>query len=156
MTEAARAAAGNGPPAGVRWTIGRDVIAALLQHAREEQPRECCGLLLGLASGGPAPGGRLTEARRARNLSDHPNRFLLDPAAHLAVLRECRGRDVQLVGFYHSHPHSPAAPSPTDIAECLYPDLLQVIVSPPDVRGYYIGAGRVEDATLEPAPHAGV
>lgn len=143
------------PAAGARWTIGRQLIAALTEHAAEERPRECCGLLLGVAAGDSARGGVITEARRATNLSDDPHRFLLDPSAHLAVLRECRGRGVQLVGFYHSHPHSPASPSPTDVAECLYPDLLQVIVSPPEVRGFYIGAGGFEEVTLETAPESG-
>ena len=45
-------------------------------HAQAESPRECCGLLIGIA-------GHVVEARRAPNLSGDPNRFLLDPQAHV-------------------------------------------------------------------------
>lgn len=78
-------------------------------------------MLLGVA-------GHVYESRRASNLSDHPDRYLLDPRAHVAALRETRRRELQVVGFYHSHPHSPPVPSPTDLAESTYPDALQIIV----------------------------
>ena len=54
--------------------------------------------------------------------------------------REARARNLDVLGFYHSHPHSAADPSPTDLAEATYPELLYVIVSlavkPADVRMY--------------------
>jgi proteasome lid subunit RPN8/RPN11 len=134
--------------AGVRWTMARRVLDEIMRHAGEERPRECCGLLLGV---GPADGaaGAVMDARRAPNLSESPDRFLLDPATHVAALRECRARALQVIGFYHSHPHSPPVPSPSDLAECLYPDMLQVIVSPPEARGYYIGFGRFVNVKLD-------
>ena len=54
--------------------------------------------------------------------------------------RDARARNLDVMGFYHSHPHSGADPSPTDLAEATYPELLYVIVSlasePADVRMY--------------------
>jgi proteasome lid subunit RPN8/RPN11 len=105
----------------VTWTIRRSVIAEMARHARDERPRECCGLLVG------AP-GRVLTARRAANLASDPNRFLIDPKTHLDVRRDGRVDGSAVVGFYHSHPHSLPIPSATDIAEAWYPDHLYAIV----------------------------
>jgi proteasome lid subunit RPN8/RPN11 len=67
-------------------------------------------------------------ARRAANLSGDPNRYLIDPKAHLDARRDGRVQGFEVVGFYHSHPHSAPVPSPTDIAEAWYPDHLYAIV----------------------------
>ena len=75
-------------------------------------------------------GESILEAAAARNLSDNPNRFLIDPADHIRARRDGRERGLDVIGFYHSHPHSPAAPSDTDLAESAYPDHLFLIVRP--------------------------
>jgi proteasome lid subunit RPN8/RPN11 len=105
----------------VAWTIRQSVIAEMASHARDERPRECCGLLVGVR-------GRVLAARRAANLAADPNRFLIDPQAHIDARREGRVDGTAVVGFYHSHPHSPPVPSPTDLAEAWYPDHLYAIV----------------------------
>ncbi|HKT80255.1 MAG TPA: M67 family metallopeptidase [Vicinamibacterales bacterium] len=103
----------------------------MIGHARAEHPAECCGLLLGRD-------GRIVEAVPAANLSDDLNRYVIDPKDHIAARRAARERGHSVVGFYHSHPHSEARPSPTDIREASYPDLVYAIVGlasePPDVR----------------------
>jgi proteasome lid subunit RPN8/RPN11 len=94
-----------------------DVIA----HAREMAPAECCGLLVGSAR-------EIVAAVRAANLADNPSRFLIDPKDHIRARREARARGLDVVGFYHSHPHSDARPSPTDLAEASYENSLYLIV----------------------------
>jgi proteasome lid subunit RPN8/RPN11 len=95
-----------------------DVIA----HARETAPAECCGLLVGSAR-------EIVAAVRAANLADNPSRFLIDPKDHIRARRDARAGGLDVVGFYHSHPHSDARPSPTDLAEASYENHLYVIVS---------------------------
>ncbi len=113
----------------------RDLIVA---HARETAPAECCGLLIGST-------GSVLEAARTANLSSDPNRFEIDPADHIRLRRAARSRGLDVVGFYHSHPHSAAVPSERDRREALYPGYLYAIVSllhePAQVRLY-----RLEDA----------
>jgi proteasome lid subunit RPN8/RPN11 len=92
-------------------------------HAREALPAECCGILLGSAT-------TVTESVRTPNASDDPNRFFIEPRAHIETRREARGRGLEVLGFYHSHPHSPPDPSATDLTEASYPNLLYLIVSP--------------------------
>jgi proteasome lid subunit RPN8/RPN11 len=116
-----------------------------MAHAREAAPAECCGMLLGST-------GRIVDAVPARNLSDDPNRFFIDPEDHIAARRTARTRGVNLVGFYHSHPHSDACPSATDVAEASYPDCVYLIVSlvrEPAARLFKMNGGRPEELTLE-------
>ncbi len=109
------------------------MIDVIVAHAREAAPAECCGVLIGRD-------GNVVDAVRTRNAADRPTRFLIDPADHFAAIRVARARQLEVVGYYHSHPHSPARPSDTDIAEATYPDHLSMIVSlasdPPDLRLY--------------------
>ena len=104
-------------------SLKSEVAAEIVRHARETAPEECCGLLLGRD-------GDIVEAVRARNIADDPaTRFLVDPKDHFDGRRAARARGLEVVGFYHSHPRSPAEPSERDLAEFNYPDHLYVIVS---------------------------
>ena len=109
----------------------------MLAHAREEAPRECCGLLVGGATS-------IVKSVRARNLDAKATRYLIAPEDHFAAIRSARAERLDVVGAYHSHPSSTPVPSATDIAEAESgSDFLYVIVSPieDDVRGYRIEAG---------------
>jgi proteasome lid subunit RPN8/RPN11 len=114
-------------------TLSRLAHDDIVSHARETAPAECCGLLIGT-------GDAITETARTRNLSADPNRFEIHPEDHIHTRRTARGRGLEVLGFYHSHPRSPATPSATDLAEASYPGHLYVIVSlsvdPADVRLY--------------------
>jgi proteasome lid subunit RPN8/RPN11 len=100
----------------------QNIIDEIVAHARREVPGECCGVLIGNAT-------TIVEAIPTRNLSDNQNRFLIDPQGHMAALRRSRALGLEVVGFYHSHPHSAAVPSARDVDEAGYPDLLMMIVS---------------------------
>jgi proteasome lid subunit RPN8/RPN11 len=123
----------------------RHVVNDVLAHAREAAPDECCGLLIGA-------GDRVVEAVRARNLSSDPNRFLIDPHDHIAARRNARTQGSTVVGFYHSHPHSEARPSPTDLREAAYPECVHLIVSlveEPAARLFRMNGSVVEELALE-------
>jgi proteasome lid subunit RPN8/RPN11 len=109
----------------------------MLAHAREEAPRECCGLLVGRAES-------VVRSVRARNLDPTATRYLIDPEDHFAAIRAARGERLEVVGAYHSHPSSAPVPSPTDVAEANNgSDFLYVIVSLVDdeVKAYRIAGG---------------
>jgi proteasome lid subunit RPN8/RPN11 len=113
------------------------VMAAMVAHAREEAPRECCGLLIG-------KGDLVVRSVRAKNADPRATRYLIDPRDHFAAMREARSEGAEVIGAYHSHPASPPVPSPTDIAEANSgPDFVYVIVSlvAEDVRAYQIADG---------------
>ena len=114
-------------------------------HARRESPNECCGLLVG-------SGNLIDEAVPARNVLAHPARYQIDPRDHIDLNRRLRGSGRAVIGAYHSHTRTPAAPSPRDLAEAHYPDFIWLIVSlmgeEPDYRLYRIAAGAADELVL--------
>ena len=146
-------------------TLARQAHDDIVAHARETAPAECCGLIVGYkvssgSSDGGSSGARIVEAVRTRNTSPNPNRFEINPEDHINGRRTARQRGLEVLGFYHSHPRSPARPSATDLAEASYLAQLYVIVSvaadPADLRMYRLEADgfREEPWTLE-IPDAG-
>lgn len=87
------------------------VLAALRAAARAAHPCEACGILLG-------EGRRITEARVVRNVHPAPRtHFEIDPQALIDAHRAARTEGApQVLGYFHSHPIGPAAPSATDRA----------------------------------------
>jgi [CysO sulfur-carrier protein]-S-L-cysteine hydrolase len=126
--------------------IAFSVVDSVIAHAKESQPRECCGVLLGTDDG-------ITQAIRSPNLAEGPTRFLLDPKAHIDARRTARAQGLDVVGFYHSHPYSQAYPSATDLAEAAYPECVHLIVGfvegKPEVRLFNYVNG-----TATEVPHA--
>ena len=116
---------------------------ALLAHAREEAPNECCGYL-------SARDGVVEQVVRSRNLRASPYGYELDPHSLLAA-NELDDEGFE-VGIYHSHPRSAAEPSQTDINLAHYPHWTYLIVSlangDGEVRGWRIEGGRVAEEEL--------
>lgn len=104
------------------FRIRQAALDSVIAHARAEAPAECCGMLIGR-------GAAIDEAVRANNIAAGPARFCIDPKDHIDARRDARARGLEVLGFYHSHPHSPAWPSETDVAEAAYPDAVHLIVS---------------------------
>ncbi len=125
------------------------VLGELVAHAREVAPLECCGLLLGA-------NGVIERSIRARNLHASPVRYLISPDDHFRAIREARLAAMEVLGAYHSHPRSPAVPSPSDMSEAADRALLYIIVSPggfeqsPDIRAYRIDRGNFSEEILVP------
>ncbi len=95
--------------------VSKGVIAAMRAAAAAAHPREACGILLGDLAHGRA---RITEAREAANVHPAPRtHFEIDPQALIHAHRAARaGGAPQVIGYFHSHPQGPAAPSATDRA----------------------------------------
>ncbi len=136
----------------MRLRVPRGVIDAVRAHARRDLPDECCGLLVGAD-------GRVHRAVETRNLRAGPTRYLVDPAAQFAAMREAGREGLQVIGAYHSHPGAPPLPSATDVREAYETGFFHLIVAPgaggaPDeVRAWRVAQGRFEPVELciEPA-----
>jgi proteasome lid subunit RPN8/RPN11 len=132
--------------------IGPGVVADITAHAVTEAPRECCGLLVGVER-------YVDENVRTHNLEPGVTRFLVDPAAQVALMKRLRGTGREILGAYHSHPQSEAVPSVSDIAETFSDDFLSIIVSlldpdRPAVRAYRVRKGVVEELVMVPPNEA--
>jgi proteasome lid subunit RPN8/RPN11 len=122
---------------------------AIVEHARLESPSECCGLLIGDADG-------IAEAIPARNIAtDVAREYLIDPRDHLRAIRAARARGLDVVGAYHSHPRSAAAPSPTDAAAA-FSDFVYLIVGlrrePPELAAWTWADGNFTAVPLVRVP----
>jgi proteasome lid subunit RPN8/RPN11 len=127
--------------------ITQQVVAGMIAHARDESPRECCGLLAG-------DSGLIDEWVRTRNVRASAVAYEIDPGEHISVRKSLRARGRLVLGAYHSHPRTAAVPSGTDVAEAYYDrDFLYVIVSlerePPDVRAYQVDRGALIETVFE-------
>jgi proteasome lid subunit RPN8/RPN11 len=112
---------------------------ALVAHARDDAPNECCGYAR-------MTDGHVEEVFRSRNLRASPYGYELDPASLLAANQ--LDDDGFGVAIYHSHPRSEAEPSQTDINLAHYPHWRYLIVSlagDPVVRAWLIADGHVEE-----------
>ena len=123
--------------------ISREHHDALIAHAREEAPNECCGYI-------ELKGDRVEDVVRSTNERASPYGFTLDGPSNLALYRieDAGGR----VAVYHSHPRSAPEPSQQDINLAEYPDRLMVIISlagDPEVRAWRIADGRVEEESIQ-------
>jgi proteasome lid subunit RPN8/RPN11 len=126
--------------------IPKPIYEELLEHAREDAPNECCGLIGG-------EDGVAKTVYRARNAEASPLRYNLDPQDQFRIMTEMEERGEELAAIYHSHTASPAYPSQTDIDLAAYPDALYLIVSlaegERDLRGFRIVDGEVTEVDLE-------
>jgi proteasome lid subunit RPN8/RPN11 len=119
---------------------------AIVQHARDDAPNECCGLLWGAE-------GTVQEVERAENKRNSPYGFELTfPTLSKANELDDEGYEI---GIYHSHPRSPAEPSQTDINLAQYPHWTWLIVTlqdeEPDIRAWRIDGGKVSEEQIEVA-----
>ncbi len=117
--------------------IGEDALQQIRDHGVRTYPEECCGVMLGREVDGNRtidavyPVDNVQEVNRKR-------RFLVSPAQYLEAERTAAERGMDLLGFYHSHPDHPAAPSQYDTEHAL-PWFTYVIVS--------VREGKADDLT---------
>ncbi len=120
----------------------------IVASAYDGVPNEACGVLIGPMVGG-APTGRVTEARVIRNADASARTYTVDPKDLLNADRDAESRGVALIGVFHSHTHTDAYPSPTDVAQAPDPDWHYVLVSlrdeAPVVRSYRIVDGNISE-----------
>jgi proteasome lid subunit RPN8/RPN11 len=107
--------------------IGRDVVDAIVAHARRDHPDEACGIVAGpIGSDRPARHVPMTNAERS------PTFFRFDSLEQLQVWREMDDRDEEPVVIYHSHTATEAYPSRTDLDLAAEPNAHYLLVSTRD------------------------
>ena len=94
--------------------IENEPWAAMVAHARASYPNECCGAMLGSTDGETKT---VREAIALQNAFEGAQaaRYELRPEDLLAADKAARGRNMDLIGIYHSHPDCDAYFSTTDL-----------------------------------------
>ena len=122
----------------------RDTMVATCIRAL---PDEGCGLLVG------TPDGVVHEIVPSVNVAASAKIYEIDPKVLLRTYRQAEDRGLEVIGVFHSHTHSAAYPSPTDIRQAPDPSWHYVLVSlavlPTDVRSYRIVDGVVTEEDTE-------
>jgi proteasome lid subunit RPN8/RPN11 len=128
-------------------TLTETVWRQLVGHAYGGLPEEACGLL-----GGDPGSGHVSVFYPCRNAAESSRVYTVDPRDHLRADRDAEGRGLEIIGVMHSHTHTEAYPSPTDVAQAPDPAWHYLIVSlkrdPAVLRSYRIVDGEIAEEAV--------
>jgi proteasome lid subunit RPN8/RPN11 len=118
----------------------------ITEQGLREFPNECCGLIAS-ADGVPCKVFTMTNADAS------PVTYRLDGTEQLRIFNQMDDEGLELWAIYHSHTHSEAYPSETDIRLAFYPDARYILLSLADraasvVRSFFIVDGEVTEEEL--------
>ncbi|MGA9884450.1 MAG: M67 family metallopeptidase [Candidatus Acidiferrales bacterium] len=120
--------------------VPKDIVEAMLAHARRERSVECCGLLAGR-------NGAITRIFPAANAAANPaTSYEIAPKEIFALMREMRAEGTEMLGVYHSHPNGKNEPSPRDIEQAYYSEAAYFILSPRDDAQNPVRAFSIRDS----------
>ena len=122
----------------------------IVEQGLREFPNECCGVI---ASDGD---GRPIKVFPMRNADASPATYRLDGKEQLKVFDDIDDRGWELWAIYHSHTHSEAYPSETDVRLAFYPDTRYILLSladreAPVLRSFFIREGEISEEELQVA-----
>ena len=144
---------------GAVLVIRDDLLGRIHAHGVETYPYECCGALLGRDGDRSREVLELVPLENRRNDSPR-NRFELTPDDVRLAEKKARENQVELIGWYHSHPDAPARPSEFD-RDHAWPWYSYIIVSvrqrePRDTTSWRLRDDRsaYDSETIESAAHS--
>lgn len=124
--------------------LTREVYDGMVAHARSDFPYEVCGMVAGT-------GWRFDRQFEIPNAERSMTFYKMDGKAHLKAIREIEDEGWEF-GIYHSHTHTEAFPSVTDVELAVYPEAVYLIVSlqdpEPVIRAFDIRDGRITERVL--------
>jgi len=118
------------------------ILEQAIEHAKNAYPNEACGLLVGR-----------TSAERfipTKNISQSAHQYEMDPAELIAIFRDLREKQEDLIAIFHSHPRGPAELSKTDVERSYYPEAAHLIVSLAELDRPRAVAFRIVDGEVLP------
>lgn len=99
---------------------------AILCQARKEYDNECCGFLAGIKTDEDIYINKIYALVNVDSSSEH---FSMNPKEQFEKLKLIRKESMELLGNYHSHPHSPSRPSEEDKRLAFDSNIIYGIVS---------------------------
>jgi proteasome lid subunit RPN8/RPN11 len=126
--------------------ISQSFLDQIIEHVKSEHPLEACGILAG-------KNGDILKIYKMINTDKSRKTYFMDPKEQLRVFKDIRVQEIEMMAIYHSHPHSQAYPSKTDVELAFYSDASYMIVSLEDmnnpvVRSYKITYGKIEEEEI--------
>ena len=99
--------------------LTQQLISEIAEHAEQEYPYECGGMLIGRFEGDRKTVTETFPLENAREKEARHNRVLILPKDVLRAEKYARENKVDVVGYYHSHPEDRAVPSQYDLDHAL-------------------------------------
>ena len=127
--------------------LRRDLVEAIVAHARRDHPDEACGVIAG-----PAGSDRAERFIPMVNAARSPTFYEFDSTDLLKLYRELDANDEEPVVIYHSHTATEAYPSRTDINLAAEPGAHYVLVSTRDPEDYELRSYRIVDGVVTEEP----
>lgn len=127
--------------------IPSDRYFEIIAHCLSGLPIEACGLIAG------QPGNcEVERCYPTRNVADSARVYTVDPKEHLHADRDAQANGWEIIGVFHSHTHTDAYPSATDVAQAPDPGWHYVLVSlrdsHPVMRSYRIRDGAIDEESV--------
>jgi proteasome lid subunit RPN8/RPN11 len=113
----------------------------IVEQGLREFPNECCGLIA-------AEDGVPVKVFPMTNADASPVTYRLDGKEQLRVFDEMDEQGWELWAIYHSHTHSEAYPSETDVKLAFYPDARYLLLSLADRGDPVLRAFRIVDGAV--------
>ena len=133
-----------------RVSIPSQSLDEIAAHAFVCFPEECCGLLVG-----DRASGTTVRFVPTTNVAHSAKVYTIDPKEHLRAELAAEADGLEVIGVVHSHTHTEAYPSPTDVAQAVDPGWHYVIVTimrgTAEPRSYLIADGGITEETIVPA-----
>jgi proteasome lid subunit RPN8/RPN11 len=124
----------------------------IVGHCYDGLPDEACGLLAGPVDGRNEPLGSVTAVYPSRNADASARTYTVDSRDLLRAMRDAENRGDEVVGVWHSHTHTDAYPSDTDVRQAPDPTWVYAIVSlrdgEPVLRAYRIRDGGIAECQV--------
>ena len=108
--------------------VNSEHLDQIRKHGENTYPHECCGFLLGTRDGATNVLAEVQEAENERKES-RETRYLITPEQSKRADDYARSRGLGVIGYYHSHPDHPAAPSGYDLDHSCWPGESYIIVT---------------------------
>jgi proteasome lid subunit RPN8/RPN11 len=124
-------------------TIRRDLVDAMIDHARADHPDEACGVIAGRA-GSDTPTRFIPMVNAARSTTFYE----FDATDLLRLYRQMDANDEEPVVIYHSHTATQAYPSRTDIRYASEPNAHYVLLSTREPDTTHVRSFRIIDAEV--------
>ncbi|MEZ5170330.1 MAG: M67 family metallopeptidase [Acidimicrobiia bacterium] len=131
----------------------------MVAHCLDGLPDEACGLFGGPVGDGSGdlpvgePTGEVTHLYPTTNTDASARTYTVDSRELMRAMRDAEENGGGLIGVFHSHTHSDAYPSSTDVRQATYPEWVYALVSlkhaEPVVRAYRIRDGVIAEVRVE-------
>jgi proteasome lid subunit RPN8/RPN11 len=128
--------------------VSPQVLQAIGEHAISCYPEEACGLLVGNSAT-----NEVLEFHACENIAHSAKVYTINPKQHLVIERNAEDAGQEVVGVVHSHTHTEAYPSSTDVAQAPDPGWQYMIVTlkrgVPEPRNFRIIEGVITETAIQ-------